>query len=126
LQPRAFLRKYGLEVKVIPQSYTVNLFLEVEKGFVLGPMENFSFKSKKIKLAHGDCLFLYTDGITEAMNPQKEFFTEARLKRALSGLKGRDITDMVHELRKEISAFVQEEPQSDDITMLVLRFNKNT
>ncbi|MFA5117524.1 MAG: SpoIIE family protein phosphatase [Candidatus Omnitrophota bacterium] len=98
-------------------------FLKVETGFVLGPMQNFKFKAGKIKLDHGDCLFLYTDGVTEAMNPQKEFFSEKRLQKALSGLKGKSIAEIVFALRNEIRDFVKEEPQSDDITMLVFRFN---
>ena len=54
-------------------------YLKVEKGFVLGPMAGFKFKSGTITLDHGDCFFLYTDGVTEAMNPKKEFFTESRI-----------------------------------------------
>ncbi len=98
-------------------------FLRVDKGFVLGPMEKFKFKADKVKLGHGDYFFLYTDGVTEAMNAKKEFFTEERLRNTLTGSEGKTITEIVASLRKEIRDFVRDEPQSDDITMLIFRFN---
>ena len=97
-------------------------FLDVDKGFVLGPLQDFKFVSKKITLNRGDTLFLYTDGVTEAMNPKKEFFQEQRLKEVLSRSKGYALADMIQALRTEVSAFVKQEPQSDDITMLVLKY----
>jgi sigma-B regulation protein RsbU (phosphoserine phosphatase) len=97
-------------------------FLAVDKSFVLGPMQNMKFSAKKIKLQPQDVIFLYTDGVTEAMNPKKEFFSERRLKQVLSGLKEKDITEIVRALKQEINHFAQGEPQSDDITMLVLKY----
>ncbi len=97
-------------------------FLSVDKGFVLGPMENTKFTIKKIRLGAGDMLFLYTDGVTEAMNPRKEFFSEARLKQTFSVLKEKDITEIIRTLKSRISDFAQGEPQSDDITMLILKY----
>ena len=98
-------------------------YLKIDKGFVLGPMEGFKFKSGTITLGHGDCFFLYTDGVTEAMDPQKAFFTENVLRSTLQGLEGKDIKEMVFSLRQAIRDFVKDAPQSDDITMLVFRFN---
>ncbi|MEI6631291.1 MAG: SpoIIE family protein phosphatase [bacterium] len=97
-------------------------FLAVDKSFVLGPMQNTKFSLSKTRLNPGDMLFLYTDGVTEAMNPKKEFFSEARLKEALSRLKEKDITEIIRMLKRQISEFTQGEPQSDDITMLVLKY----
>lgn len=97
-------------------------FLDVDKGFVLGPMENTRFTTQKTRLTRGSTLLLYTDGVTEAMNPQQEFFSEKRLEESFSRLKDQGIDDIIHALRKEINTFAQEEPQSDDITMLVLRY----
>jgi phosphoserine phosphatase RsbU/P len=97
-------------------------FLYVDNGFVLGPLQNSTYTTQEIKLHRGSVLFLYTDGVTEAMNPQQEFFLEKRLKESLAKLKDLDITDTVRALRKEISAFAKGEPQSDDITMLILKY----
>ncbi|MFH1281476.1 MAG: SpoIIE family protein phosphatase, partial [Candidatus Omnitrophota bacterium] len=97
-------------------------FLNINKGFVLGTMADFKFKGDSIKLGHGDCLFLYTDGVTEAANPKQEFFSEARLKSMLSGLCAEDVTLIVREIREQIHIFAENEPQSDDITILAIRF----
>lgn len=98
-------------------------FLKVEKGFVLGPMRDFKFKAEKIKLRPQDGLFLYTDGVTEAMNPQKQLFSEERLRKSLLDMQGREVFEVISALRKEILAFARGEPQSDDITILAFRFN---
>jgi phosphoserine phosphatase RsbU/P len=97
-------------------------FLNVDQGFVLGPIQDSKFTTQEIKLNRGSTLFLYTDGVTEAMNPRQEFFFEGRLKDSLSKSKDLAIIDIVQALRKEISAFAQDEPQSDDITMLILKY----
>ena len=98
-------------------------FLKIIKGFVLGPMPDFTFKSEKIKLNKGDCFFLYTDGVTEAMDPAKELFSEERFLSVSSNLQDQDIRFIVSGVREEIKHFIETEPQSDDITMLILRIN---
>ena len=67
--------------------------------------------------------FTYTDGVTEAMNLESKLFSGERLKQSLSNLEGKDITNIIHEIRVQIKAFAQEMPQSDDITMLALKYN---
>jgi serine phosphatase RsbU (regulator of sigma subunit)/HAMP domain-containing protein len=98
-------------------------FLDVPKGFVVGPMPEMAYQSKKLVLQANDCLFLYTDGVTEAMNPQSQQFTEARLKETLSGLRERGLEDLVHGVRTRVLEFAEGAEQSDDITMLALRFH---
>jgi sigma-B regulation protein RsbU (phosphoserine phosphatase) len=98
-------------------------FLEIPKGFVVGAMENTSCISKTIILQPGDTIFLYTDGVTEAMNPQKQLFSEERLKEGLCRAQDKDIKDIVGSIRQDLRDYVQDEPQSDDITMLVLKYN---
>jgi len=98
-------------------------FIPVPKGFVVGAMENTKCESKKMKLKANDIVFLYTDGVTEAMNPKSELFSEARLRDCLFKLKDKPITEIVSGMRQELQGFAQDAPQSDDITMLVLRYN---
>ncbi|MCM8781316.1 MAG: SpoIIE family protein phosphatase [Candidatus Omnitrophica bacterium] len=98
-------------------------FIEVPKGFVIGAIENSKCVSKSLLLKPNDIIFLYTDGVTEAMNPQNKLFSEERLKSCLEKYKHKDITEIVKSIREEISDFAQDAPQSDDITMLVLRYN---
>ncbi|MFH0844887.1 MAG: PP2C family protein-serine/threonine phosphatase, partial [Pseudomonadota bacterium] len=97
-------------------------FIGLPKSFVLGPMEDTKFASEKMKLKPHDTLFFYTDGVTEAMNPQSELFSEERLRGILSGLKENSILEIIHGVRDEIRGFANGAPQSDDITMLMVKF----
>ena len=69
-----------------------------------------------------DMLILYTDGVTEAMNSKKELFSKERLKDVIAHLKEREVKQVVYKVREAIKLFVEDAPQSDDITMLVVKF----
>ncbi|MCL2011123.1 MAG: SpoIIE family protein phosphatase, partial [Synergistaceae bacterium] len=58
-------------------------FLKTRAGFVLGGMENTRYTEERLRLDAGDCLFLYTDGVTEAENSDGDFFGNERLLKAL-------------------------------------------
>ena len=98
-------------------------YINVPKGFVVGAMEHLHCEGSKLELKPGDTLFLYTDGVTEAMNPKKELFSESKLKESLALVKDKGLKDIVSDIRQEIHNHAKDEPQSDDITMLLLRFN---
>ncbi len=97
-------------------------FINIPGGFVVGVMENTRCEEKEMKLAPGDTLFLYTDGVTEAMNPEQEQFSEARLKNSLAELKDKDIKDIIAQMRQQVQIFARGAQQSDDITMLAVRY----
>lgn len=87
------------------------------QNFILGVRENIVYESEKIKLAPNSCLFLYTDGITEAENNKGEFYGEKRLHETLQ--KSPSSPDgMIASIYSDIEKFAQNTPQSDDITML--------
>ena len=68
-------------------------------------------------------LFLYTDGVTEAMNEAKEMFTGERLKETLSDrAAGKSSAEVLAAVREAVSAHADGAEQSDDITMLGLVF----
>jgi sigma-B regulation protein RsbU (phosphoserine phosphatase) len=99
-------------------------FIDAPRGFVVGAMENSVCTAKSITLKPGEIFFLYTDGVTEAMNPRNEQFSEGKLKVSLEKVKDeKDITDIVKGVRGDVLGFAQGAAQSDDITMLVLRYN---
>jgi sigma-B regulation protein RsbU (phosphoserine phosphatase) len=75
-----------------------------------------------LQLAAGQSLLLYTDGVTEAMNPREAFYTEERLLAKLRERVWDNPRTLVDTLRADIAEFVREAPQADDITMLALRF----
>ena len=96
--------------------------MKAPAGLVLAGFEDFSYKENSVQLEKGDIVFLYTDGATEAMNVQSEFFSDDRLKKALSRLKDVNLVELLHGVRAEIDGFAGEAPQFDDITMLALKF----
>ena len=97
-------------------------FMPVPQGVVLGFVEGVKYKSLHLQLKPGDTLFVYTDGVTEAENRQKDLFSDEKLLNLLMDL-GRGSAQKIIELVKgEISAFSEGVDQSDDITMLTLRY----
>lgn len=98
-------------------------FMQVPHNFVVGAMPNVKFECQKLILKPNDIILLYTDGVTEAMNPEAQLFSDERLKKILVGLKKKDIRDIINRIKVEINTFANGAPQSDDITMLALKFN---
>lgn len=92
-------------------------------GTVLGFMEEYQFEEDSIKLNTGDTVIIYSDGITEALNEQDEEFGEERLLAIIKDsilLKAVNIIEAVFDA---VKAFVQDVPQSDDITIVVIKKN---
>ncbi len=90
---------------------------------MVGAMEGTSYRSERLLLEPGDALFLYTDGVTEAMNVNEECYSDARLERKLAGLGGRGIRGGIEGIMADIRLFTGDAPQSDDITMMMVQYN---
>lgn len=101
-------------------------WLKSKRGFVLAGMEHMKYSQQQITLFPGDSLLLYTDGVTEALNPREELYSEARLKAFVNSgrLDGRTLEKQLHLLRQELAVFADGAQQADDITMLILRLNE--
>ena len=98
-------------------------FLDVKKNFVMGPMDGIPFVEQKIFLKRGDLLFLYTDGVTEALNVAEEEYLPDRLIAFMNSTDCRaDLKTLLKNVRGDLSKHVGEAEQSDDITMFALRF----
>jgi len=93
--------------------------LHVSQGIV-GIMPDGNFPQRNLELNCGQRLVCYTDGITEAINPEQQFFGEERLADACSRYAALPLTTMVENVFAEIDAFLEDEPQSDDQAMLAL------
>ena len=99
-------------------------YLDVGKSCILGIDEDVPFAQKKIKLAAGDIIFLYTDGVTEAMNVAGELFGENHLREVLNDEdKSESLEILLDNVRKAIKIHAGDAEQSDDITMLALKWN---
>jgi sigma-B regulation protein RsbU (phosphoserine phosphatase) len=94
------------------------------RGKALGIRSTFTYQSESLKLAPGDGLFVYTDGITEALNSANELFSEERLEEALRTLAGASASEMVAGVLERVRTFVASAVQSDDIAAMALRFVK--
>lgn len=92
-------------------------------GIDLGDPEEFNSRiiNEKLKLKKGDLLFVYTDGITEAMNDTREQYGETRLIEFLKKYHHLPASEFKIRLNDEISAFTKGYPQTDDITFVVLK-----
>ncbi len=95
---------------------------KIPHGFVLAGMDSMKYKSGTMTLGEGDKIFLYTDGVTEATNKDKELFGMERLSESLNNVKENDPHTIIDALHADINTFVGEAPQFDDITMLCLSF----
>ena len=93
-------------------------YLKLEPGFVLAGLEGMQYVTGELTLGVGDTLYLYTDGVTEAVNGSEELYGEARLKAVLDSHAGSALTELLTAVKADIDAFADEAPQFDDITML--------
>lgn len=96
--------------------------LDPNKGIALGIMDDFSFTKENILLAPGDAIIIYTDGVTEAMDRNNEMFSEERLEKHIKAVGTAAPKEITKSIVREVKAFANGAPQSDDITILVLRY----
>jgi sigma-B regulation protein RsbU (phosphoserine phosphatase) len=95
--------------------------LEAPRGKPLGIRPTFTYATTQRRLAVGDCLFLFTDGVTEALDVNGEFFSESRLEAVLrSGTEG-GARSVVTSVIEAVRRFAAGTPQSDDIAALAVR-----
>ena len=99
-------------------------FYKVSPGLVLAGFDNFVYKTASIQLEPGDKLFQYTDGVTDAVNAEKEFFGQERLTESLERNSLKSPFELLSAIHADIDDFVGAEPQFDDITMLCLEYKK--
>lgn len=95
---------------------------KVRPGFVLAGMSTTKYVSGSLTLHAGDRLFLYTDGVTEAMNGRLEQYGAVRLRTALNRNKEKSIQEILPAVKEDIDGFVGAAPQFDDITMLLIEY----
>lgn len=100
----------------------------IEQGLPLGILDEaeinkrIPYREGILELRAKDTLILYTDGITEAMNADHQIFGLQRFECTLQGAAQKTLPDLVAHVLEKVNAFVKQAPQSDDITMLCLRY----
>jgi sigma-B regulation protein RsbU (phosphoserine phosphatase) len=96
--------------------------LPMTDGALLGKIPHMDFETKRLHLAKGDSLFVYTDGVSEAMDSDMNQYQEERLESYLRSAGGSAIQDIVKGTITDIRRHTREAAQSDDITVLTLRY----
>jgi sigma-B regulation protein RsbU (phosphoserine phosphatase) len=88
---------------------------------IIGIMPERPYEAQERQLSPGDVLVLYTDGVTEAFNTEHEMFGEERLVETAHAHCRASAQELVEAIETEVAAFAGEAPQSDDLTLLVMR-----
>ena len=96
--------------------------VEGTMGIALGVMEEMDFGVRAITLKKGDSMYLYTDGVNEAMDIDGNEYSYERLEDFLTSTAGQKTTDIVSGSLSDIEAFVGKAEQSDDITVLMVKY----
>ena len=111
----------GHNPPVIFKAKTRTLMRLDAKGIALGAIADIELEERKIILDGGDTVVFYTDGVTEAMNKSMEQFVEERLITTIKVNHELSANDMIEKIKGEVLAFCGDEPQFDDITLMVLK-----
>lgn len=117
----------GHNPMILYRGKTKEVYFLKPKGFPVGidlPEENMFEKSmslQKVSLEKNDMLVIYTDGITEAMNPEKEQFGENRLTQVIKENAHLTPAEFVEKLNQAIAQFTRGAEQNDDITVVAIK-----
>ena len=112
----------GHEYPVIKRANGRFELLRDKHDSMLAIMSGMPFSEYKIQLSPCDELFVYTDGIPEAIDENEEQYGTDRMTAALNRLKDKSVSDILPGVREDIRAFVGQAEQFDDITMLGIEF----
>ena len=99
-------------------------FLKAKTDFVLGRRRLAPYSEKHIKLDEGDRLLIYTDGVTEAVSSQDEFFGDERLLETLNTGDCESTQQLVYRVWKAVDTFSKDRVPGDDITIEAFEFKK--
>ena len=91
-------------------------------GMAIGSIDTASYREYEFTLAKGDALFLYTDGIPEATDPDNNMFGVDRTVDALNLVPRASMEELLANVDRAVSEFVKDAEQFDDMTMLCIDY----
>ena len=112
----------GHELPVVCHAGGEFHLLKDKHGFVVGGIEGMHYTEYEIMLKPGSKIFLYTDGVPEANNAEKEQFKTDRLVLALNKDTTKGPQGLIEQVRADVDEFVKDAQQFDDLTMLCLEY----
>ena len=92
-----------------------------EGGVPLGMMPDMTYESGEVTLNSGDLVFMFTDGVTEAVDEREELWGDEALERCLKGSVGLDLNNVIHDIQVEVRAHAGDVPYEDDVTIVALQ-----
>ncbi len=100
-------------------------WLSERSGLVLAGLPGMEYKLFTRRLDPGDVLFLYTDGVTEALNRTRNLYSDERLLNLVNqdDVQSMDVTSLLNRVKQDVDDFAEGADQADDITMLAVRYN---
>ena len=98
-------------------------YLQLNSNIALGVFEDSEFEIYETVLKSGDIIYTYTDGVTEAINKDDEFFGEERLYNCLNNINNNNPTEIAQQVKASLKEYIDSNSQSDDITMLIFKYN---
>jgi sigma-B regulation protein RsbU (phosphoserine phosphatase) len=90
-------------------------------GMIIGMFPVASYQEGAVDLRSGDVLLIFTDGVTEALNPEEEEFGEERLKALLRRVAHLPVGEMTACISQELNNWIGDAPQHDDLTFVILK-----
>jgi len=97
--------------------------LDQRHGPIIGAVEGVAYKENDTMLLSGDTAFIFTDGVTEAMDTGSQLYSESRLEDVLGTTKNNTVEDLVNESLASVESFADGAEQADDITILAFCLN---
>lgn len=97
-------------------------WLEIPEGLILGVFPDARYSSMKLQLAPGDCLLFYTDGITEALNLQQQFFSAQRLLDEAGGPPGETAEAITRRIFGSVRDYSAGAEPADDMAIVCMRY----
>ena len=98
-------------------------YLELNANIPLGVFDDAEFEIYNTVLNSGDIIYAYTDGVTEAVNINDEMYGEQRLRECLNNIENTEPVKITQRIKESIQEYTDSAPQSDDITMLIFKYN---
>ncbi len=94
---------------------------EHQRGPAVGILGTARYEDKELAIGPGDVIVTYTDGLTEAFNPEKEMFSDTRLLAAVDEVRNDGAEVIVRKIQDRLDEFTRDTPQADDIAIIAVK-----